>query len=324
MTPDDVDRAAAGRSPPTKEDELTRDARFQEDFCILRRSSGSRGSTCAPGTSSRASSPACTAVPYFGQSVEFVPAPRIHPRRRPAPRRLEGLGQEGPLLRQAVRGRHQPALHAAGRRLGQHALRPRGAEQVRVRLHHRRLPGLPAAAAAGRRGLHAFDETSAMTVPAAHQAEPPRLDRPGPGRQRARAKRPTSTRSCATWPRRYPRRGMIVLISDLLVDREGLVPRPEAAAAPRPRRAGLPRPGRRRAGFPLQRPHAVRGPGAARASALQSPRAARGLSEALDEYLDEVRRGCARHNVDYALLRTSQPLDAALAAFLSNRLGNAP
>jgi hypothetical protein len=41
----------------------------------------------------------------------------------------------------------------------------------------------------------------------------------------------------------------------------------------------------------------------------------------LAAYLDEVRRGCARNTVDYALLRTRQPLDAALAAYLSNRLG---
>ena len=41
----------------------------------------------------------------------------------------------------------------------------------------------------------------------------------------------------------------------------------------------------------------------------------------LEAYLEEVRRGCVRHNVDYSLLRTSQPLDAALAAYLSNRLG---
>ena len=53
-----------------------------------------------------------------------------------------------------------------------------------------------------------------------------------------------------------------------------------------------------------------------------NPRALReGYLAALGAYLEEVRRGCARHNVDYALLRTSQPLDAALAAYLSNRLG---
>ena len=56
-----------------------------------------------------------------------------------------------------------------------------------------------------------------------------------------------------------------------------------------------------------------------------NPRALReGYLAALGAYLEEVRRGCASHAVDYALLRTSQPLDAALAAYLSNRLGHAP
>ena len=91
--------------------------------------------------------------PYFGQSVEFRQHRQYTYGDDLALRRLEGLGQAGPLLRQAVRGGHQPPRHAAGRRLRQHALRPRADEQVRVRLHHRRQPGLPAAAAAGRRGL---------------------------------------------------------------------------------------------------------------------------------------------------------------------------
>ena len=53
-----------------------------------------------------------------------------------------------------------------------------------------------------------------------------------------------------------------------------------------------------------------------------NPRALRrGYLAALGEYLEEVRRGCVSYEVDYALLRTSQPLDAALAAYLSNRLG---
>ena len=43
--------------------------------------------------------------------------------------------------------------------------------------------------------------------------------------------------------------------------------------------------------------------------------------EALGSYLEEVRRGCVRNKVDYTLIRTSQPLDAALAAYLSNRMG---
>ncbi len=53
-----------------------------------------------------------------------------------------------------------------------------------------------------------------------------------------------------------------------------------------------------------------------------NPRALReGYLQALHAYLDEVRRGCAQHIVDYALVRTSQPLDVALATYLSNRLG---
>jgi hypothetical protein len=43
--------------------------------------------------------------------------------------------------------------------------------------------------------------------------------------------------------------------------------------------------------------------------------------EALQAYLDEVRRMCAQNVCDYALIRTSQPLDAALATYLSHRLG---
>ena len=45
-----------------------------------------------------------------------------------------------------------------------------------------------------------------------------------------------------------------------------------------------------------------------------------GYLQAMGGYLEEVRRGCTGNNIDYVLLRTSQPLDAALAAFLSNRL----
>jgi len=53
-----------------------------------------------------------------------------------------------------------------------------------------------------------------------------------------------------------------------------------------------------------------------------NPRALReGYLEALNAFLEEIRRGCARNIIDYALIRTSQPLDAALATYLSSRLG---
>ncbi len=119
----------------------------------------------------------------------------------------------------------------------------------------------------------------------------------------------------------YPRRGLMVLISDLLTDRAGLF-------------RGL-RLLRSRGhdvmvfhvldddelDFPFSGP--TRFDGLELSEQLRcNPRALReGYMAALNAYLEEVRRGCSRHNVDYAMLRTSQPLDAALATYLSNRLG---
>ena len=53
-----------------------------------------------------------------------------------------------------------------------------------------------------------------------------------------------------------------------------------------------------------------------------NPRSLReGYLEALNEFLENIRRNCVRNTVDYALIRTSDPLDAVLAKYLSNRLG---
>ena len=46
-----------------------------------------------------------------------------------------------------------------------------------------------------------------------------------------------------------------------------------------------------------------------------------GYMEALEHFLQDVRHRCAQNTIDYALIRTSQPLDAVLATYLSNRLG---
>ena len=52
-----------------------------------------------------------------------------------------------------------------------------------------------------------------------------------------------------------------------------------------------------------------------------NPRALReGYMEALERFLTSLRRGCAKDGIDYALIRTSDPLDAALAAFLCRRV----
>jgi uncharacterized protein (DUF58 family) len=118
----------------------------------------------------------------------------------------------------------------------------------------------------------------------------------------------------------FPRRSMMVLISDLLVDRPSLF-----------------------RGMKLLRQHGhdvivlhvldddeldfpFAGP--TRFEGLESsdllncnPRALReGYLAAMQTYLDEVRVECGQHGVDYNLIRTSMPLDQPLVAMLSKRL----
>lgn len=117
----------------------------------------------------------------------------------------------------------------------------------------------------------------------------------------------------------YPRRGMMILISDLLVDPDDV-------------HRGLRL--LRQLGhdvlvlhvldddeldFPFA--HPARFEGLETADHVTcNPRALReGYLKALDQFLATIRHGCARDNVDYALIRTSMPLDAALTAFLKHR-----
>lgn len=117
----------------------------------------------------------------------------------------------------------------------------------------------------------------------------------------------------------YPRRGLVILISDLLVDRPALFK-----------------------GIKLLRQHGhdvlvfhvmdddeldFQFNGPTRFDGLEvaeqltcNPRALReGYLEALGAYLSEVRHGCAQDGVQYKLVRTSEPLDGALATFLTDR-----
>jgi uncharacterized protein (DUF58 family) len=114
-------------------------------------------------------------------------------------------------------------------------------------------------------------------------------------------------------------RGMIVLISDLLIDREPLF-------------RGLQMLAHRRhdvlvfhvldddeLNFPFA--GATRFEGMeAQPQLLCDPRALRdGYLAALGEYLTEVRRGCASRGIDYQLYRTSDPLSVVLSTFLYRR-----
>ena len=119
-----------------------------------------------------------------------------------------------------------------------------------------------------------------------------------------------------------PARGLVVLFSDLLCDREPLFKGLEML---RHRRHDVvvfhvldddellfPFAGMTRFEGLEELPHL-----------LCDPRALRdGYLEALEEYLTEVRRGCTRMGIDYHLVRTSDYLDAVLSRFLFQRIAS--
>ena len=53
---------------------------------------------------------------------------------------------------------------------------------------------------------------------------------------------------------------------------------------------------------------------------IDSPKPIRRRPFSLRRMVGDVRRKCAGHTIDYQLIRTSEPLDAALAKFLSSRI----
>ena len=119
----------------------------------------------------------------------------------------------------------------------------------------------------------------------------------------------------------YPRRGMVVVISDFFADLESTL-------------KGL-RMLRQRGhdvltfqvldddelDFPFAGP--TRFEGLETEQHLNcNPRALRdNYLELMQRFLDDIRHGCAQNAVDYALVRTSDSLDVVLASYLSNRLG---
>jgi len=117
-----------------------------------------------------------------------------------------------------------------------------------------------------------------------------------------------------------PARGLIVIISDLLVDREPLFRGLEML---RHNRHDV-------LVFHVMDDDELKFPfaGTTRFEGMEElihllcdPRALRdGYIEALEEYLVEVRRGCARQGIDYMLVHTGEYLDAVLAKFLHHRM----
>jgi uncharacterized protein (DUF58 family) len=115
-------------------------------------------------------------------------------------------------------------------------------------------------------------------------------------------------------------RGMVVLISDLLADRGPLFRGLEMLSHRRHDVLVLHVLDEDELTFPFAGSTRFEGMEEL-ANLLCDPRALRdGYIEALEEYLVEVRRGCARKGIDYALVRTGEPLDAVLLKFLNHRM----
>ena len=117
-----------------------------------------------------------------------------------------------------------------------------------------------------------------------------------------------------------PGRGMVVLISDLLVEREPLFRGLEMLRHGRHDLLVFHIMDEDELSFPFA--------GTTRFEGMEEldqvlcdPRALReGYLEALEEYLVEVRRGCARKGIDYSLIHTREYIDAVLSKFLHHRM----
>lgn len=117
-----------------------------------------------------------------------------------------------------------------------------------------------------------------------------------------------------------PGRGLVILISDLLVPREPLFRGLEMLRHNRHDVMVFHVMDHEELTFPFT--------GTTRFEGMEEleqvicdPRALRdGYIEALEEYLVEVRRGCSRKGIDYMLVHTQEYLDAVLAKFLHQRM----
>jgi uncharacterized protein (DUF58 family) len=115
-------------------------------------------------------------------------------------------------------------------------------------------------------------------------------------------------------------RGMIVLFSDLLCDRDPLLKGLEMLRARRHDVMVFHIMDDDELDFPFAGTTRFEGMEEL-PNLLCDPKALReGYLEALEEYLIEVRRGCSRMGVDYTLVKTSDYMDAVLSKFLHRRM----
>src|SRR5262245_10950216 len=116
-----------------------------------------------------------------------------------------------------------------------------------------------------------------------------------------------------------PNRGLIILVSDLLADREPLIRGLEMLRHRRHDVMVFHVMDDDEMNFPFAGTTRFEGM-EEQPNLLCDPRALRdGYIEALNEYLVEVRRGCSRLGVDYTLVKTGDYLDAVLSKVLHAR-----
>lgn len=121
-----------------------------------------------------------------------------------------------------------------------------------------------------------------------------------------------------------PRRGMVIIVSDLLGDREGILRGLRLLAKRGHDLAILHVMDDDELDFPFEGP--TRFDGLELPAELAcNPRALRaGYLEALEAFLADVRRRAGQVRADYTLVRTSEPPEAALVRFLARRTRHTP
>ncbi|MGL6227405.1 MAG: DUF58 domain-containing protein [Thermoguttaceae bacterium] len=116
-----------------------------------------------------------------------------------------------------------------------------------------------------------------------------------------------------------PQHGLVVLISDLLVKREGLFDGLRHLRSRNQDVMVLHIMDDQELDFPFNRPVQFEGLDIPSILRCDPKTLRKDYLDAVQMYLDEIKRGALQHQADYMLFRTSDPLDAALSAFLNRR-----
>jgi uncharacterized protein (DUF58 family) len=118
-----------------------------------------------------------------------------------------------------------------------------------------------------------------------------------------------------------PRRGLVILISDLLTDFDELVDGLQRFQFGRHDVLVMHVLDHDELEFPFTHQTLFEGMEGADIEILTDPQSLRkSYIEAVQEFISRIRGSCLDHGIDYCLLNTSTPLDVALAGYIANRM----